>query len=137
MYFKNFFRFKLFFNRFHFISIFHIRFFFCFAAFPFVFGVAVYCFEGTGMIIPVEDAMLNRENFTPILSVVMLIYTSLCVVSGGLGYLAFGDATEVPIRSSCFLDFPPLRSYYFIYLFCSPYVFFTVFLLMLMLLIFL
>ncbi|CAM9161192.1 unnamed protein product [Ascophyllum nodosum] len=63
-------------------------------AFPFVFGVAVYCFEGTGMIIPVEDAMLNRDNFTRILSVVMLIYTTLCVISGGLGYLAFGDVTE-------------------------------------------
>lgn len=64
-------------------------------AFPFVFGVGVYCFEGMGMVIPIEDAMTNRENFTPILSVVMVIYTTLCILSGGLGYLAFGDETEV------------------------------------------
>ena len=49
------------------------------------------------MVIPIEEAMVNRENFTPILSVVMVIYTTLCVLSGGLGYLAFGDATEVSI----------------------------------------
>lgn len=47
------------------------------------------------MVIPIEDAMTNRENFTPILSVVMVIYTTLCVFSGGLGYMAFGDETEV------------------------------------------
>lgn len=55
----------------------------------------MYCFEGMGMVIPIEDAMIKRENFTPILSVVMVIYTALCVLSGALGYLAFGDATEV------------------------------------------
>ncbi len=64
-------------------------------AFPFVFGVGVYCFEGMGMVIPIEEAMSNRQNFTPILSLVMVIYTILCVLSGGLGYLAFGDETEV------------------------------------------
>lgn len=64
-------------------------------ALPFVFGVGVYCFEGMGMVIPVEDAMLNRENFSRILSLVMVIYTTLCVLSGGLGYMAFGNATEV------------------------------------------
>eukprot|EP00903_Cladosiphon_okamuranus_P016605 g15318.t1 len=63
-------------------------------ALPFVFGVGVYCFEGMGMVIPIEDAMINREKFAPILSVVMVIYTSLCILSGGLGYLAFGDETR-------------------------------------------
>ncbi|CAM9293469.1 unnamed protein product [Ectocarpus sp. 6 AP-2014] len=63
-------------------------------ALPFVFGVGVYCFEGIGMAIPIEDAMVNRERFTPILSWVMVIYTVLCVLSGGLGYMAFGDETE-------------------------------------------
>ncbi|CAN0104867.1 unnamed protein product [Ectocarpus sp. 12 AP-2014] len=46
------------------------------------------------MAIPIEDAMVNRERFTPILSWVMVIYTVLCVLSGGLGYMAFGDETE-------------------------------------------
>eukprot|EP00904_Undaria_pinnatifida_P005533 jgi/Undpi1/2109/HiC_scaffold_12.g05495.m1 len=63
-------------------------------AFPFVFGVGVYCFEGMGMVIPVEESMIKRENFTPILSMVMIIYTTLCVLSGALGYLAFGNETE-------------------------------------------
>lgn len=47
------------------------------------------------MVVPIEGAMENRERFTPILSVVMVIYTALCVLSGALGYMAFGDATEV------------------------------------------
>lgn len=64
-------------------------------AFPTVFGVGVYCFEGTGMVIPIEDSMMHKNSFTPILCVVMMIYTGLCVVSGTLGYLAFGEATEV------------------------------------------
>ena len=47
------------------------------------------------MVIPVEESMIKRENFTPILSLVMVIYTTLCVLSGALGYLAFGNDTEV------------------------------------------
>lgn len=65
------------------------------SALPFVFGVGVYCFEGMGMVLPIEDAMINRGSFTPILSMVMVIYTALCVLSGVLGYMAFGDDTEV------------------------------------------
>ncbi|CAN0096532.1 unnamed protein product [Pylaiella littoralis] len=63
-------------------------------ALPFVFGVGVYCFEGIGMVMPIEEAMANRERFPPILSLVMIIYTTLCVLSGALGYMAFGDDTE-------------------------------------------
>ncbi|CAM9590751.1 unnamed protein product, partial [Hapterophycus canaliculatus] len=63
-------------------------------ALPFVFGVGVYCFEGMGMVIPIEEAMINPHHFTRIMSVVMVIYTTLCVLSGGLGYMAFGDETE-------------------------------------------
>lgn len=69
-------------------------------ALPFVFGVGVYCFEGMGMVIPIEEAMINPHHFTRIMSVVMVIYTTLCVLSGGLGYMAFGDATEVCRASS-------------------------------------
>lgn len=47
------------------------------------------------MVMPIEEAMINRERFPPILSAVMVIYTTLCVLSGALGYMAFGDATEV------------------------------------------
>lgn len=60
-----------------------------------MFGVGVYCFEGIGMVMPIEEAMANRERFPPILSLVMIIYTTLCVLSGALGYMAFGDDTEV------------------------------------------
>jgi len=58
------------------------------------------------MVIPIEEAMANRQNFTPILSVVMVIYTVLCVLSGGLGYMAFGDETEVNSRMIVSVSLP-------------------------------
>ncbi|CAM9226440.1 unnamed protein product [Discosporangium mesarthrocarpum] len=47
-----------------------------------------------GMVLPIESSMHNRGHFMPILVLVMIIYTTLCVCSGILGYLAFGDRTE-------------------------------------------
>lgn len=49
------------------------------------------------MILPIESAMINTKKFTPILSFVMFIFTGLCIMSGALGYMAFGDDTKVTI----------------------------------------
>lgn len=50
-----------------------------------------------GMILPIESAMVSREKFTPILSIVMFIFTGLCALSGALGYMAYGDNTQVMV----------------------------------------
>lgn len=61
---------------------------------PFFFGVASYCFEGVGMVLPLENSMLHKENFTPILLATVGIITTLYAAFGICGYLAFGNATE-------------------------------------------
>ncbi|DAZ99393.1 TPA: hypothetical protein N0F65_005295 [Lagenidium giganteum] len=60
---------------------------------PFFFGVASYCFEGVGMVLPLENSMQNKTHFTPILISTVVIITSVYATFGICGYLAFGEAT--------------------------------------------
>ncbi|GLD99797.1 hypothetical protein PINS_up008525 [Pythium insidiosum] len=61
---------------------------------PFFFGVASYCFEGVGMVLPLENAMQNPQHFKPILISTVVILTTVYATFGVCGYLAFGDATK-------------------------------------------
>lgn len=61
---------------------------------PFFFGVASYCFEGVGMVLPLENSMQTKANFAPILISTVVIITSIYATFGICGYLAFGDATQ-------------------------------------------
>ncbi|KAF1322925.1 Amino acid/auxin permease, partial [Globisporangium splendens] len=61
---------------------------------PFFFGVASYCFEGVGMVLPLENSMQTKANFTLILVSTVVIITSIYATFGICGYLAFGDATQ-------------------------------------------
>ncbi|TYZ66610.1 hypothetical protein PybrP1_004476 [[Pythium] brassicae (nom. inval.)] len=61
---------------------------------PFFFGVATYCFEGVGMVLPLENSMQHKRNFTPILVSTVVIVTAIYATFGICGYLAFGDATQ-------------------------------------------
>lgn len=72
----------------------HIEVFGVISSVPFFFGVASYCFEGVGMVLPLENSMLHKENFTPILYATVGLITTLYSAFGICGYLAFGDATE-------------------------------------------
>ncbi|GMF46453.1 unnamed protein product [Phytophthora fragariaefolia] len=67
------------------------------SAVPFFFGVASYCFEGVGMVLPLENSMQNKRNFTPILVCTVVIITSLYATFGICGYLAFGNDTDAVI----------------------------------------
>ncbi|CAA7407457.1 unnamed protein product [Spirodela intermedia] len=61
---------------------------------PFAAGVAVFCFEGFSMTLPLEDSMAERETFRWVLSRAFLGIT-LCYAGFGIfGYLAYGDATR-------------------------------------------
>ncbi|CAG9466814.1 unnamed protein product [Pedinophyceae sp. YPF-701] len=64
------------------------------AALPFMFGVAVYCFEGMCMVLPLEASTRDRKNFPKVLGVGMTFVTALYIGFALAGYLAFGDATE-------------------------------------------
>uniref|UniRef100_A0A5B6ZYQ8 Amino acid transporter transmembrane domain-containing protein n=1 Tax=Davidia involucrata TaxID=16924 RepID=A0A5B6ZYQ8_DAVIN len=65
-----------------------------FSVFFYGLGVAVYAFEGIGMILPLESEMKDRNKFGKILALSMgfisLIYGSF----GALGYCAFGEETK-------------------------------------------
>lgn len=61
---------------------------------PFFFGVASYCFEGVGMVLPLENGMQNPSHFKAILVCTVVIITTLYATFGVCGYLAFGDATK-------------------------------------------
>ncbi|EEY54291.1 Amino Acid/Auxin Permease (AAAP) Family [Phytophthora infestans T30-4] len=67
------------------------------SAIPFFFGVASYCFEGVGMVLPLENSMRNKHNFMPILVCTVVIITSLYATFGICGYLAFGNDTDAVI----------------------------------------
>jgi proton-coupled amino acid transporter len=61
---------------------------------PFFFGVASYCFEGVGMVLPLENSMQHKQHFTPILIATVIIITCIYSTFGICGYLAFGDSTK-------------------------------------------
>lgn len=60
---------------------------------PFAIGVAIYAFEGFGLVLPLESSMKDTEKFGRVLGLAMVCITLLYMVFGLLGYLAFGDET--------------------------------------------
>lgn len=56
---------------------------------PFFFGVAVYCFEGIGMVLPVMNSMRQPEQFKAVWGLAMLAVTVLYGAFALLGYIAF------------------------------------------------
>ncbi len=60
---------------------------------PYFFSVALYCFEGVGTVLPIEEAMANKPNFERVLLLTTLFVTAIYSAVGALGYLAYGDAT--------------------------------------------
>jgi len=58
------------------------------------FGVAVYCYEGIGMVIPLEDSMKAKEDFSWVLVGTMLLVSAVFLTFGMCGYMAFKDDTE-------------------------------------------
>ncbi|GBG66277.1 hypothetical protein CBR_g57875 [Chara braunii] len=59
-----------------------------------VFGVAVYCFEGFPMTLPLEASMKNRDDFPWVLGSSMAFVACLYAVFGMAGYMAYGEATR-------------------------------------------
>jgi len=64
------------------------------ASLPFLFGVCMYCFEGFGMILPIEASMQDRTQFQWVLTAAIGTITGLFLTFAGLGYSAYGNHTE-------------------------------------------
>lgn len=63
--------------------------------FPFFFAVAIYCYEGAGMILSLEESMAEhkRDKFRPIFVLTMAGLTILYISFGVSGYASFGPHT--------------------------------------------
>ncbi|CAL4065965.1 unnamed protein product, partial [Meganyctiphanes norvegica] len=64
--------------------------------FPFFFAVAIYCYEGAGMILSLEESVheSKRETFRSIFICTMTALTTLYIAFGISGYLSFGPHTQ-------------------------------------------
>ncbi|XP_050230426.1 amino acid transporter AVT3B [Mercurialis annua] len=65
-----------------------------FSVFFYGIGVAVYAFEGIGMVLPLETETKNKEKFGKLLGLCMAFISLLYGGFGVLGYFAFGDDTK-------------------------------------------
>lgn len=61
---------------------------------PLFFGVAVFSFEGIGMVVPIRQSMAEPEKFKGVLRNTIISLTTLLVCFGTLSYLAYGDKTS-------------------------------------------
>jgi len=66
---------------------------------PIFFSMAVYCFEGIGLALPIENAMQSKAQFRAVWLGAMAGVTSLYVAFGLFSYLAYGDATPSSITN--------------------------------------
>ncbi|KAF6154342.1 hypothetical protein GIB67_026798 [Kingdonia uniflora] len=57
-------------------------------------GVAVYAFEGVGMVLPLESETRNKQQFGKILGLSMTFISLMYAGFGALGYFAFGEETK-------------------------------------------
>jgi len=63
---------------------------------PFFLGVAIYCYEGAGMVISLETSIPkeHRKSFPKLFRFALSIITMIYIVFGVCGYISFGDDTE-------------------------------------------
>ncbi|GLJ40126.1 hypothetical protein SUGI_0822030 [Cryptomeria japonica] len=65
-----------------------------FSIIPYGVGVAVYAFEGIGMVLPLETVTDQKHRFGGILGLALIFITAVYGAFGLLGYLAFGSETK-------------------------------------------
>ena len=64
--------------------------------FPYYFSVAIYCFEGAGMILSLEESMAEdiRSSFKKYFMSTIIGITTLYITFGAAGYLSYGPETR-------------------------------------------
>ena len=71
-----------------------------FSMIPYDVGVAIYTFEGGGMVLPMELVVDQKHKFGQILGLTMFIIALTSSAFGILGYYAFGSETRDIITSN-------------------------------------
>ncbi|KAI3798778.1 hypothetical protein L1987_34057 [Smallanthus sonchifolius] len=65
-----------------------------FSVFFYGIGVAVYAFEGIGMVLPLESETENKDKFGKVLGTTLGFIALMFASFGVIGYFAFGDGTK-------------------------------------------
>ena len=68
--------------------------FFSPTAIPLFFGVAVFDFEGNGVVINLHASMKEPEKFNSVLKLTLTIYVTVLCVFSAISYWAYGDNLE-------------------------------------------
>lgn len=78
-------------------------------------GVAIFAFEGIGLIIPVQQSMRHPENFPKVLFAVIVLCCILFVGIGSLCYITYGDDVQTVVILNLPQDSIPVISIQFFY----------------------
>jgi proton-coupled amino acid transporter len=75
----------------------NIEFMFNKSDFSLFIGVAIFAFEGIGLIIPIQESMIHPEKFPKVLGQVVLTISIVFISMGTIGYLTFGENIKTVI----------------------------------------
>ena len=78
-------------------------------------GSIIFCFEGIGLIMPIQSSMAYPEKFPTLLYIVMAIITGALASVGALSYATFGDGTKTEIISNFPQDSKLVNAVQFLY----------------------
>ena len=73
-------------------------------------GVAIFAFEGIGLIIPVQQSMRNPKDFPKVLLAVMVVCSILFISVGTLCYVTYGSQVQTVIILNLPQESPFVRS---------------------------
>lgn len=94
-----------------------IKFYFNENDFSLFIGVAIFAFEGIGLILPIEQSMIHPDNFPKVLFKVIMTISAIFIGIGSLGYLTFGEKVETVIILNLPQDSPMIMAIQLLYAF--------------------